>query len=116
MSKLIDQYKAIKAKYPDAVLLFRVGDFYETFNQVAEIVAQQMGVTLQTTEDNPEIKSHASLSHFWLDRALQKLVKAGHRVAICEELETRKAGPMQRGVTDFVKPEPPPSQQRRFDF
>ena len=99
MSKLMEQYKTIKAKYPDAVLLFRVGDFYETFNEDAEIVALHMDVALLKTDDNPEIKSHASLSHFWLDKALHMLVKAGHRVAICEELEARKAGPMQRGVT-----------------
>jgi len=48
------------------------------------------------------------MSHYWLDKALQKLVKAGHKVAICEELEARKAGPMLQGVTDCIKPEPPP--------
>jgi len=56
MSTPIKQYVAIKAKYPDAVLLFRVGDFYETFNEDAEIIAQHMGVTLISIEDNPQIK------------------------------------------------------------
>lgn len=115
MTPLIQQYFAIKRKYPDAVLLFRVGDFYETFNEDAETVSHYLGVTLKGNQTDDTIKASASLVHFALDKALHVLVKAGFKLAICEELEGRKAGPMQRGVTDVKTPEPPPKQYR-FDF
>lgn len=116
MSKLTKQYFAIKAKYPDAVLLLRVGDFYETLNEDAEIIAQHMGVTLISTTANPQIKKSASISHYWLDKALQTLVKAGHKVAICDELESPKAAPMQRGDSDLLKSEPTLPQRDNFNF
>lgn len=91
MNQLLKQYFAIKEKYKDAVLLFRVGDFYETFNQDAEIVSRILGVSLVLTEQDPNIKAGASLPHYHLDTALHKLVKAGHKVGICDQLEAPKA-------------------------
>lgn len=99
MTTIIEQYISIKAKYKDAVILFRVGDFYETFNEDAQILSKHLGVLLVLTEDHPDIKAAASLPHFALDKALHTLVKAGYKVALCEQLEARKAGPMKRGVT-----------------
>ena len=99
MTTLLQQYFAIKAKYKDAVLLFRVGDFYETFNEDAEIVSRILGITVTLTEQDPDIKAGASLPHYTLDTALHKLVKAGYKVGICDQLEAPKAGPMKCGVT-----------------
>ncbi len=99
MTTLFQQYFAIKAKYKDAVLLFRVGDFYETFNEDAKIVSCVLQIKLVLTEQNSDIKAAASLPHYHLDTALHKLVKAGYKVAICDQLEAPKASPMKRGVT-----------------
>ena len=99
MTTLLQQYFAIKAKYKDAVLLFRVGDFYETFNEDAETVSRILGITLVLTEQDPDIKAAASLPHYNLDTALHKLVKGGYKVGICDQLEAPKAGTMKRGVT-----------------
>lgn len=107
MTPLLQQYQAIKRKYPDAVLLFRVGDFYEAFNEDAEALNRHTAVAAQRSAAGGEIRLVASLPHFHLDAALHKLVKAGHRVAICEELEAPKAGPMKRGVTNILKPPDP---------
>lgn len=105
MSLLIKQYQSIKAKYPHAVLLFRVGDFYETFNEDAKIIAQHTGVTL-IQSDNEESKVMAGFPFYSLDGYLKILVKAGYRVAVCEQLEDpkRAKGTVKRGVTDFFKP------------
>lgn len=99
MTTLLQQYFAIKAKYKDAVLLFRVGDFYETFNEDAEIVSRILGITLVLAAQDPDIKAAASLPHYTLDTALHKLVKAGYKVGICDQLEAPKSGSMKRGVT-----------------
>jgi DNA mismatch repair protein MutS len=101
----MDQYKAIKAKYPNAILLFRVGDFYETFGEDAEIVSKHLGITLSLFNDN-DSKASASFPHHTLNCHLRKLVKAGCRVAICEQLEDPKGarGNVKRGVTDFFIP------------
>lgn len=106
MNHILKQYLAIKEKYKDAIILFRVGDFYETFNEDAEIASCHLGITLVQTEQDPDIKAGASLPHYTLDRALHKLVKAGYKVAVCDELEAPKAGPTSRGVTDCFKSEP----------
>src|SRR5262245_61128196 len=101
------QHRAIKQKYPDAVLLFRVGDFYETFGQDAVIASQVLGITL-TKRNNGAAASLdlAGFPHHALDTYLHKLVKAGHRVAICDQLEDPKTakGVVKRGVTDMVTP------------
>src|SRR5215216_6132692 len=104
---LMQQHRAIKQKYPDAILLFRVGDFYETFGQDAIIAAQVLGITL--TKRNNSFASSAELAgfpHHALDTYLHKLVKAGYRVAICDQLEDPKQakGIVKRGVTELVTP------------
>lgn len=104
---LMKQHQAIKSKYPDAVLLFRVGDFYETFKEDALIAAKVLGITL--TKRANGAASHIELAgfpHHSLDTYLHKLVKAGHRVAICDQLEDPKTvkGIVKRGVTELVTP------------
>jgi DNA mismatch repair protein MutS len=104
---LMQQHKAIKAKYPDAVLLFRVGDFYETFGQDAIIASQVLGITLTKRNNGAASSSElAGFPHHALDTYLHKLVKAGYRVAICDQLEDPKAakGIVKRGVTEMVTP------------
>ena len=104
---LMQQHNAIKAKYPDAILLFRVGDFYETFGQDAIITSQVLGITL-TKRNNANAASAelAGFPHHALDTYLHKLVKAGYRVAICDQLEDPKTakGIVKRGVTELVTP------------
>lgn len=104
---LMQQHGAIKAKYPDAVLLFRVGDFYETFGGDAIIASQVLGITL-TKRNNGSASSNelAGFPHHALDTYLHKLVKAGHRVAICDQLEDPKQakGIVKRGVTELLSP------------
>src|SRR6218665_988726 len=104
---LMKQYNSVKAKYPDAVLLFRVGDFYETFKEDAIIASKVLGITL--TKRANGAASHIELAgfpHHSLDTYLHKLVKAGHRVAICDQLEDPKQakGIVKRGVTELVTP------------
>lgn len=101
------QYNAIKAKYPDALLLFRVGDFYETFGEDAVRASKVLGIVL-TKRANGKA-SHIELAgfpHHSLETYLPKLVRAGHRVAICDQLEDPKAakGIVKRGVTELVTP------------
>ena len=104
---LMQQHKAIKQKYPDAILLFRVGDFYETFGQDAIIASQVLGITL-TKRNNGAAASLelAGFPHHALDTYLHKLVKAGYRVAICDQLEDPKQakGIVKRGVTEMITP------------
>ncbi|MGE5519532.1 MAG: DNA mismatch repair protein MutS [Candidatus Dadabacteria bacterium] len=104
---LMQQHKAIKAKYPDAVLLFRVGDFYETFGADAIIASQVLGITLTRRNNGGAAMSElAGFPYHALDTYLHKLVKAGHRVAICDQLEDPKnvKGIVKRGVTEMVTP------------
>lgn len=101
------QHKDIKAKYPDAVLLFRVGDFYETFGEDAIIASRVLGITL--TKRANGAATHIELAGFpyhSVDTYLHKLVKAGYRVAICDQLEDPKTvkGIVKRGVTELVTP------------
>ncbi len=103
----MQQHRAIKQKYPDAILLFRVGDFYETFGNDAVIASQVLGITL-TKRNNGAASSLelAGFPHHALDTYLHKLVKAGYRVAICDQLEDPKMakGIVKRGVTEMVTP------------
>jgi DNA mismatch repair protein MutS len=104
---LMQQHNAIKAKYPDAILLFRVGDFYETFGQDAVITAQVLGITLTKRNNGAAFSSElAGFPHHAMDTYLHKLVKAGYRVAICDQLEDPKQakGIVKRGVTELVTP------------
>ena len=104
---LMQQHKAIKARYPDAILLFRVGDFYETFGQDAISASQVLGITLTKRNNGNAASSElAGFPHHALDTYLHKLVKAGYRVAICDQLEDPKSvkGIVKRGVTELVTP------------
>lgn len=104
---LMKQHAAIKAKYPDAILLFRVGDFYETFGQDAITTARILGITLtKRSSANADAAELAGFPHHALDTYLHKLVKAGFRVAICDQLEDPKLakGIVKRGVTELVTP------------
>ncbi len=104
---MMQQHRAIKQKYPDAVLLFRVGDFYETFGQDAVIASQVLGITL-TKRNNGAAASLdlAGFPHHSIDTYLHKLVKAGYRVAVCDQLEDPKQakGVVKRGVTEMITP------------
>jgi DNA mismatch repair protein MutS len=106
-SPMMQQHRAIKQKYPDAILLFRVGDFYETFGEDAVIASQVLGITL-TKRNNGAVASSdlAGFPHHALDTYLHKLVKAGYRVAICDQLEDPKLakGIVKRGVTEMITP------------
>lgn len=104
---LMQQHGAIKAKYPDAILLFRVGDFYETFGQDAILTSKVLGITLTKRNNGSASSSElAGFPHHALDTYLHKLVKAGHRVAICDQLEDPKQakGIVKRGVTELLSP------------
>ncbi len=104
---LMQQHRAIKQKYPDAVLLFRVGDFYETFSEDAVITSRVLGITLTKRNNGSASSSElAGFPHHALDTYLHKLVKAGYRVAICDQLEDPKQakGIVKRGVTELVTP------------
>lgn len=104
---LMQQHRAIKQKYPDAILLFRVGDFYETFGEDAIIASKVLGITLTKRNNGAASSSElAGFPHHALDTYLHKLVKAGYRVAICDQLEDPKTvkGIVKRGVTELVTP------------
>src|SRR4051812_31089227 len=103
----MQQYNTIKAKYPGALLLFRVGDFYETFGADAIKAAGILGITLTKRANGSA--SHIELAgfpHHSLDTYLPKLVRAGQRVAICDQLEDPKLTKtiVKRGVTELITP------------
>ena len=104
---LMKQYYSVKASHPDAVLLFRVGDFYETFGEDAILTSEILGITL-TKRANGAASSVelAGFPHHALDTYLPKLVRAGQRVAICEQLEDPKLAKkiVKRGITELVTP------------
>jgi DNA mismatch repair protein MutS len=104
---LMKQYNEIKAKYPDACLLFRVGDFYETFGEDAVRASQILGIVLTKRGAGSETETAlAGFPHHSLNTYLPKLVKAGLRVAICDQLEDPKMTKtiVKRGVTELVTP------------
>ena len=100
------QYNAIKVKYPDALLLFRVGDFYETFGQDAVVASKILEIILTNRANGSSKIELAGFPHHALDNYLPKLVRAGHRVAICDQLEDPKKTKkiVKRGVTELVTP------------
>ncbi len=107
VTPLMKQYNAIKVKYPDAMLLFRVGDFYETFGEDAKKAAQVLGIILTKRGAGSENETAlAGFPHHSLNTYLPKLVKAGMRVAICDQLEDPKMTKtiVKRGVTELVTP------------
>jgi DNA mismatch repair protein MutS len=103
---LMKQYNEIKAKYPDALLLFRVGDFYETFAEDAVKTANVCNIVLTARRNGPTEVALAGFPHHSLDTYLPKLVRAGMRVAICDQLEDPKMTKtiVKRGVTELVTP------------
>src|ERR1700710_409313 len=103
----MQQYNTIKVKYPGAVLLFRVGDCYETFGQDAIKAAGILGIVLTRRANGAATHIElAGFPHHSLDNYLPKLVRAGQRVAICDQLEDPKSveGIVKRGVTELVTP------------
>ena len=103
---LMRQYNQIKSKYPDALLLFRVGDFYETFGEDAIKASQVLDIVLTNRNNGSERTELAGFPHHSINTYLPKLVKAGYRVAICDQLEDPKTvkGIVKRGVTELVTP------------
>lgn len=106
VTPLMKQYNAIKNKYPDALLLFRVGDFYETFGEDAVKTARILNIVLTNRNNGSERTELAGFPHHSLNSYLPKLVKAGERVAICDQLEDPKKTKkiVKRGVTELVTP------------
>jgi DNA mismatch repair protein MutS len=103
----MQQHRAIKARFPDAILLFRVGDFYETFGEDAIVASRVLGITLTKRNNGAAASAElAGFPHHSLDTYLHKLVRAGHRVAVCDQLEDPKTvkGIVKRGVTEMVTP------------
>src|SRR5690606_28090137 len=106
-SPLMQQYNSIKAKYPGASLLFRVGDFYETFGEDAVKAAGILGLVLTKRGNGTESETAlAGFPHHSLETYLPKLVRAGQRVAICDQLQdpTQTKTIVKRGVTELVTP------------
>ncbi|MBN2638252.1 MAG: DNA mismatch repair protein MutS [Bacteroidales bacterium] len=104
---LMKQYNAIKAKFPEALLLFRVGDFYETFGEDAIKTSVTLGIVLTKRRNGAAAYMElAGFPHHALDTYLPKLVRAGYRVAICDQLEDPKTTKtiVKRGVTELVTP------------
>ena len=107
ITPLMKQYNAIKVKYPDAMLLFRVGDFYETFGENAKKAAGVLGIILTKRGAGSDSETAlAGFPHHSLNTYLPKLVKAGMRVAICDQLENPKMTKtiVKRGVTELITP------------
>ncbi len=106
VTPLMKQYNTIKTKYPDALLLFRVGDFYETFGEDAVKASKILGIILTHRNNGGDRTELAGFPHHSLNTYLPKLVKAGQRVAICDQLEDPKQTKtiVKRGVTELVTP------------
>ena len=104
---LMKQYHRIKEQYPNTILLFRLGDFFETFFDDAKHTATCLGITLtKRNNGSADEMPLAGFPHHQLDNYLPKLVKAGYRVAVCEQLEDPKQakGIVKRGVVEVVTP------------
>ena len=108
LSPMMKQFYNLKAKHPDALLLFRCGDFYETYEKDADNAAKTLGITLTWSNTNmPDFDTYrgamAGFPHHALDTYLPKLIRAGYRVAICDQLEAPKQT-VKRGITELVEP------------
>ncbi len=103
MTPLMEQYYAMKAQHPDALLLYRVGDFYETFGSDAEKTASILGIVLTKRNNGGVDIELAGFPYHALDAYLPKLVKAGLRVAICEQLEKPMKGKNNLFIINIFK-------------
>ena len=108
LTPMMKQFHDLKAKHPDALLLFRCGDFYETYCNDAVVAAQVLGITL-TRRNNKGVAAATEMAGFpyhALDTYLPRLIRAGHRVAICDQLEDPKLAKklVKRGITELVTP------------
>ena len=107
MTPMMKQFFDLKAKHPDAIMLFRCGDFYETYSEDAVAASEILGITL-TKRANGQNKTieMAGFPHHALDTYLPKLIRAGRRVAICDQLEDPKTTKklVKRGITELVTP------------
>ncbi|MFM2392735.1 MAG: hypothetical protein RLZZ546_717, partial [Bacteroidota bacterium] len=106
VTPLMAQYFKLKSKHPDAILLYRVGDFYETFGDDAVKTANVLGIVLTSRNNGGSDIALAGFPYHSLDVYLPKLVRAGYRVAICEQLEkpSKEKKIVDRGVTDLITP------------
>src|SRR6056297_1799271 len=106
VTPLMKQYFAVKAKHPEAILLFRVGDFYETFGEDAITISKVLGIILTNRNNGGSKIELAGFPHHSLDTYLPKLVRAGYRAAICDQLEkpSKEKKIVKRGVTEVVTP------------
>lgn len=106
VTPLMKQYFQIKGKYPDAILLFRVGDFYETFGEDAVLASKVLSITLTARNNGGSDIELAGFPHHSMDTYLHKLVRAGYRVAICDQLEkpSKEKKIVKRGVVEVVTP------------
>ena len=108
LTPMMKQFFDLKAKHPDAVMLFRCGDFYETYCEDAITAAKILGITLTHRNNGAGVKGDemAGFPHHALDTYLPKLIRAGKRVAICDQLEDPKLTKklVKRGITELVTP------------
>lgn len=106
ITPLMQQYLKVKSKYPDALLLFRVGDFYETFGEDAIITSKVLGIILTNRNNGGNDVELAGFPHHSMDLYLPRLVRAGYRVAICDQLEkpSKDKKIVKRGVTEVITP------------
>ncbi|KAA6324809.1 DNA mismatch repair protein MutS, partial [termite gut metagenome] len=107
LTPMMKQFLDLKAKYPNAIMLFRCGDFYETYSTDAVVAAEILGITLTKRANGKEkTVEMAGFPHHALDTYLPKLIRAGKRVAICDQLEDPKATKklVKRGITELVTP------------
>ena len=100
------QYRAFKQQYPDYILLFRMGDFYELFYEDAKVAARELGLALTSRSKGPSAIPLAGIPYHALDNYLRRLIRAGHRVAICEQVQdpAEAKGVVERDVTRLVTP------------
>jgi DNA mismatch repair protein MutS len=124
LSPLMEQYYNVKKQYPNAILLFRVGDFFETFGEDAVVVSRDLNIVLTSRQkdDTGNKIPLAGVPYHALDTYLAKLVKSGHKVVICDQVEDPKTakGLVKRDITRIVTPgtiiEPSMLEERANNF
>lgn len=101
---MLKQFNDLKSKHPDALLLFRCGDFYECYEEDAKTASDVLGITLTVSQSSKH--KMAAFPHHALDSYLPRLIRAGRRIAICDQLEDpRKKKLVKRGITETIKKE-----------